>query len=225
MEITTFMIISKKIISFSLWGNKPKYIQGAIENVRLQKMYYPDWICRFYVDSTVASDIIGKLHDAEICYMPDSDGNFGLFWRFLPLDDLTVDRFIVRDTDSRLNVREAAAVREWEVSGKCFHIMRDHQGHISVPICGAMWGATSDFRPGYIYLVNKWLFENSHIYSMHDRGKFFYTDQVFLTECIWPLIADKHLAHESIVSEYKGEKRNFTLTNADGMFVGKQIEV
>ena len=218
------MTIVKKIISFSLWGSNPKYIQGAIENVRLQKMYYPDWKCRFYVDNTV--DIVEKLQeDAEIRHMPDSDDHFGLFWRFLPLDDPTIERFIVRDTDSRLNVREAAAVREWEVSGKCFHIMRDHQGHISVPICGAMWGATSDFRPGYIDLLNKWLSENSHLYSMHDRGKFFYTDQVFLSECIWPLVADKHLAHESVVSEYKGEKRNFALTNPDGMFVGKQIEV
>ena len=26
-----------KIISFSLWGNKPYYIKGAIENVKLQK--------------------------------------------------------------------------------------------------------------------------------------------------------------------------------------------
>ncbi|CAM9970164.1 unnamed protein product, partial [Discosporangium mesarthrocarpum] len=29
----------------------------------------------------------------------------GMFWRFLPADDPTVDRFIVRDVDSRLNAR------------------------------------------------------------------------------------------------------------------------
>jgi hypothetical protein len=220
------MMADKKIISFSLWGDRPKYVQGAIENLALQKIHYPDWKCRFYVDHSVpqaAIDILMK--DAEVMYMSDSDGHFGLFWRFLPLDDLTVDRFIVRDTDSRLSAREADAVKEWEQSGKIFHIMRDHQGHVSVPICGAMWGATKEFRPGCREIINKWLTDNKHLYSMHDRGKFFYTDQVFLAEYIWPLVADKHIAHESVVSCYGGDKRPFPITNPDNMFVGKQIEL
>ena len=32
----------KKIISFSLWGDRPKYVQGALENLALQKIHYPD---------------------------------------------------------------------------------------------------------------------------------------------------------------------------------------
>jgi hypothetical protein len=33
-----------------------------------------------------------------------------MFWRFLVADDPTVDRYIVRDSDSRLNAREALYV-------------------------------------------------------------------------------------------------------------------
>ncbi len=40
-------------------------------------------------------------------------GIAGMFWRFLVADDPQVDRFIVRDSDSRLNARDAYAVAEW----------------------------------------------------------------------------------------------------------------
>lgn len=225
MMLKIINMTTNKIISFSLWGTIPKYIRGAIENVRLQKVFYPEWKCRFYIDNSVPKEIVSELYkDAEVYYMPDSDENLGLFWRFLPLDDLTVDRFIVRDTDSRLNAREAAAVNEWEQSGKCFHIMRDHPYHMGIPICGAMWGATKDFRPGYVTMVNDWLSRNINRFS-NERGKYFNADQMFLTECIYPLIKDNHIAHESIPSNYGSDNRNFSVTNPDNMFVGQQIEV
>ena len=38
----------KKIISFSLWGNSPKYLIGALKNADLAKEFYRDWECHFY---------------------------------------------------------------------------------------------------------------------------------------------------------------------------------
>ena len=35
----------KKVISFSLYGNDPKYTIGMIKNVNISKELYPDWIC------------------------------------------------------------------------------------------------------------------------------------------------------------------------------------
>ena len=53
-------------------------------------------------------------------------------------DDPSVARFLIRDADSRLNLRENAAVHEWIESGYSFHIMRDHTAHF-VPINGGMF--------------------------------------------------------------------------------------
>ena len=50
-----------------------------------------------------------------------------MFWRFL-FDDSSVDIFIVRDVDSRIN-KEESAVKEWLESDKLLHIMRDHPHH------------------------------------------------------------------------------------------------
>jgi len=217
----------KKIISFSVWGSNPKYAEAAYANLQLQPEIYPGWKCRFYVDETVPLKVINLLKDnSEIVLMPPSDGNYGMFWRFEPLKDNTIDRFIVRDSDSRLNLREAAAVKEWEESGKEFHTMRDNKWHNVVPICGAMWGATSHFihRIDYDALLKRWMERNQHRIFSHPRGKYFFTDQLFLAESIWPLIINTHIAHESVESTYMGDKRKFPVENPDGSFVGQPIE-
>ena len=55
--------------------------------------------------------------------------------------DPSVDRYVVRDTDSRLNARERFAVEEWIQSGTAVHAMRDHPKHYPNPIMGGCWGA------------------------------------------------------------------------------------
>jgi hypothetical protein len=99
----------KRVISFGLYGNKPKYNVGAIKNAELVKTYFPGWICRFYITNDVLNATIDKLKElgSEIESIPSGMGyTSGMFWRFLVADDPTVDRYIVRDVDSRLNARD-----------------------------------------------------------------------------------------------------------------------
>lgn len=104
------------------------------------------WTARFYVDDTVPGSIIDLLryNHAEIVNMSGSNDMHGkiggMFWRFLVADDDRVDRYIVRDTDSRLNARDRLAVEEWIRSGTGFHIIRDHNCHCK-DVSGGMWGA------------------------------------------------------------------------------------
>ena len=153
----------KKIISFSLWGDIELYTNGAIQNVILSKIVYPDWICRFYIpkeisiktndmgpdkhsnkDNTytitkVPTEVITELknYGAEIVII-DSEGCwYSMFWRFYAISD--ADVVIFRDCDSRLSFREKYAVDEWIQSDKKVHIMRDHPWH-GATILGGMWG-------------------------------------------------------------------------------------
>ena len=48
-----YILSNKKIIAFSLWGEKPVYNVGAIRNAELAKEIYPDWICRYYLGKSV----------------------------------------------------------------------------------------------------------------------------------------------------------------------------
>lgn len=99
----------KRVISFGLYGAKEKYTIGAIRNAELWKTYFPGWVCRYYVTSDVPKDVLDTLTKlgAELETVPAGMGySSGMFWRFMVASDPTVDRFIVRDVDSRLNGRD-----------------------------------------------------------------------------------------------------------------------
>jgi hypothetical protein len=177
----------KKVICFSLWGNEYRYIGGAFQNVELAKIFYPDWICRFYMGGDVEEDTVSKLSknsNVEILKMEDKCNWTGMFWRFLAAADPTVDVMLSRDADSRLHQREKAAVDEWLSSDKQFHIMRDHQYH-SVPILGGMWGCKKGMLSNLTQAIEK-----------YEKGDFLGVDQNFLGEHVYPFVAGYSLVHD-----------------------------
>jgi hypothetical protein len=109
----------------------------------------------------------------------------GLFWRFYVLSDPDVVRFIVRDPDSRLTVRDRECVTEWINSKELFHVIRDHPHH-GIPIMGAMWGSVNGF-------ISPELIE---AYKEQKKATPFNEDQLFLREMVWPHVRDYTLAHD-----------------------------
>lgn len=178
---------TENIISFSLFGDLPRYCEIAVINARLTKQIYPEWTCRFYVDNTVPQHIITRLmqHEAQIIDMTGDDLN-GLFWRFLVAEDPHVKRFIVRDADSLLNHKERAAVDEWLLSGKHFHIMRDSLEHTELILAG-MWGGCGGILTHLRH----------HIINSTFRIKNKTIDQQFLRNAIWNTVAQSVLTHDT----------------------------
>lgn len=174
-------------ICFSLWGTNKKYTVGAIENAKLAKIIYPGWKCKFYIGNDITNDIELELlkHDCIIEKI-DSSGFIGLFWRFYGMGD-DIEYFISRDADSRLSLREKAAVDEWIDSGKSFHIMKDHKHHQHNKIMGGMFGCKGGLFKNIKEMINKYV-----INDVSERGP----DQEFLWREIYPLIKDDNLTHD-----------------------------
>tara|TARA_Y100000004_G_scaffold54504_1_gene60719 strand:+ start:485 stop:1162 length:678 start_codon:yes stop_codon:yes gene_type:complete len=175
-----------KIISFSLWGQDPKYTIGAIRNAELAAEIYPGWTCRFYTGEDVTDEIKSKLLDlkSEVIEMGGADWN-GMFWRFFAAEN--ADIMISRDTDSRLGEREKAAVDEWLASDKDFHIMRDHPYH-ATEILGGMWGARNGILKGIKGMISN--------YDTGDYDNKHQVDQNFLRELVYPLVKNSSLVHD-----------------------------
>jgi hypothetical protein len=215
----------KKIISFSLWGDKDKYIVGAFENIKLQQKYFPNWICRFYIDKNLPSYIYHKLKKlgAEVIDMdenPNTPLRLGMFWRFKVLEDNDVERFIIRDTDSRIDLRDYSVVKDWLLSKKPFHIIRDHIYH-STKIMGGMWGATNEIKKiiNYTELYNKFIDENKN------NTKFIYgPDQDFLAKYIYPKVKELALIHDNW-DRYKEGAKQIPHLNKSDEYIGKSIEL
>ena len=121
-----------KVISFSLWGSEPLYVEGAIRNADLALRVYPEWTCYYYCNSCVPIEIINRLKsksNTRVIELPNSGNSFDALNRFLAVEEDGVEYAIFRDADSRLSVREKLAVDEWISSGADIHIMRDHPYH------------------------------------------------------------------------------------------------
>jgi len=205
----------KKIIAFSLWGDNPKYCIGAIKNAKLRKRYYPDWICKFYIHKDVPLKYINELKNIEnteisIC---DSDPDWKFTTeRFCAIDEEDVLYVIFRDTDSRLNRREADAVNQWIEEDKAIHIMKDHPYHGSFPILAGMWGINKN---KFLYSMKKTL--NS--YKTHNIKEQYHYDQIFLASYIWPNFSKNATIHDEFFT-----KNDFPTQRIKDQFVGQSFD-
>jgi len=183
---------SENVIAFSLFGNKERYIRGAVRNAVIALGLYPGWRCRYYCDETVPAQVRAALAEAgaDVKLMPRPPRFAdGLFWRFLVLDDPTVVRFMIRDCDSVLNIRERKAVEEWLASGKLFHLMRDNAAHTDLLLAG-MWGGVARLLPPVSQLVQG--------FSYNPVTESRTADQQFLGRVVWPLIKNHCLIHDRV---------------------------
>lgn len=203
----------KKIISYSLYGKNPLYTFGAIENAKQIVNIYPEWTARFYCGNDVPIEILHDLekNKAEIISIHGPNDNRSKFWRFYALEDPEISHVIMRDTDSRLTHREAAAVQEWLQSDLPGHIMRDHPYH-TMPIMAGMWGCTGKLFP---HIKEK--IETFSPINKYDQ------DQTFLLKYIYPelikrgcMIHDEWYCYESNAKPFPTPRNNFE-------FVGEVI--
>jgi len=181
----------RNIISFSLFGNNPRYLHGALRNARLAPDLYPNWTCRFYCDPRVPKAVIQELKSLNSqVVMRNTPGKFyeGLLWRFEVIDDPSVDRFLVRDCDSVINIKERVAVDEWIKSPKWFHMMRDFPSHTEMVLAG-MWGGISGVFPPLKGLVKEFKPQTAATRTY---------DQHLLREMVWPTMRQSVLIHDSI---------------------------
>lgn len=196
-----------KVISYSLWGDNPKYVVGALENIKNQKELFPDWVCRFYVHPTVPENVLRALEKEGAQIYVKYDEPFikhmdapGMFWRFEVLKDTRIERCMVRDTDGRLTQREKNCVIDWERTGAEFHIIRDNVMH-GTKIMGGMWGATKDFihRINYDNLLKQ--------FTETPYQNIYCTDQEFLARKIYPLVKDTACIHDDWDRYGEGARR------------------
>jgi len=188
--------MGKKLITFSVWGQDETYLQGALENAKLAQEIYPGWTCRFYVCSStywMKHKWVQKLleFDNVSVVLRETTPSYcnGSFWRFEPMNEEGIDVMISRDTDSRLSLREKAAVDEWLESPFSFHVMRDHPYHNSYPILAGLFGIKKGKIQNIQDLILKW--------DMRTFEREYHNDQDFLATVVGALIEEDCMGHDS----------------------------
>ena len=202
----------KNVIAYSLWGDHPMYWYGALKNIELAKKYFPNFICRFYIDSKSQQELIDTIQgeNVEVILVESKDSFHGMFWRFWASEEEDVNIFLSRDCDSRFSDREFAAFHEWLESDKDFHVMRDHPYH-TVPILGGMWGSRNGIMRniGLSKLIEEW--------NQYQRKGI---DQDFLGQVVYPKIRNNCLEHSEFGINFGGQIKTFPTLRLNYEFVG-----
>tara|TARA_R100000388_G_scaffold87122_1_gene66935 strand:- start:44 stop:748 length:705 start_codon:yes stop_codon:yes gene_type:complete len=164
-----------KILSFSLYGDDPKYTIGMKRNIELlENVYGDDWKIRIYLDNSVPREMAKEYSQmgAQVYNVTGTPIIGGMFWRFLPFDDKDIDVFCVRDADSRLMKREKEAVDEWLSEGTSLHLMRDHPHH-NYTVMGGMFGFNKRPNGTYSFIEDyKSFIHNDYRFKKMDDMKF-----------------------------------------------------
>ncbi len=177
------------IISFALFGHQLRHWNGALRNARLACDLYPSWTCRFYCDEEVPRSLVRELKGlgCQVMVEPSpASPEEGLLWRLAVLDDPTVARFLIRDCDAYLSVRERVAVDQWLESGKWFHVMRDHPAQTEL-LPGGLWGGAGGVLKGCLGQIEE-VSPSSPSRSVES----------LLRERVWPLVRESVLIHDSV---------------------------
>ena len=170
-----------KYFTFSIWGNNPKYLQGAIRNAELAEEIFPDWKCVFYYDLSVPKETIVKLSTFKNTTVKEvTDNSFGAFWRFEMMFD-TPGVVLSRDTDSRLSFREKILIDNWLETDYNYMIIKDHTNHYDFPILAGMWGKKNIVMPIDLKdAMQPYIFTKQYL-----------VDQIYLRDLVWPRILDQ----------------------------------
>lgn len=197
-------MVERKIISFSLWGDNPKYCVGAFKNCLLAKRHFSEWIVHIHFDDSVPEECLESLDCFNNVILIEHNKGFGAFWRFESMKPGTI--VLSRDTDSRLSLREKKIVDEWLDSDKKMCCIRDHKNHYEFPIMAGMFGVKNGLDRNLFESMKK--YSNIHTYL---------SDQIYLRECVWPVYQNNSIVYG--IKETEWMKESYSEIGKD--FIGQ----
>lgn len=206
-----------KVFSFCLYGDKPKYIIGMHENIKIISRLFPDWRIIIYYEEETTNITPFFKYSNVIFRKGQYKGNQMMLERFKPIDDPDVEIMLVRDADSRINERDEWCIREFIKSPNMFHIIRDHPYHFSL-IMGGLWGIKKSILPRFLKMstmIDVYVSQHPNIPSF---------DQYFLSEIIYPKVRKDALIH-GCVKIYESENVINIPIKSEHMFCGQCIEI
>lgn len=112
IKMYNYSASDQNIISYSLYGNNPKYFDPVHNNIKIVKKSLPKWTVRIYLHDKVSADFRDKLIETgmQVFIVQDpivKPGNSaGAFWRFLPLcEDVNTVIFDADDNITKTQIK------------------------------------------------------------------------------------------------------------------------
>lgn len=220
----------------SLYGQLTKYTWGAIRNAQIVPVFFPGWVLRIYLpdpshaELAVPARIVSTLTSlgAQLAFVNASTQQVHPSqWRYLVADDPSVQVFLIRDADSRLTDRDAAAVNLWQNNWQPFHCIRDHLNHTAQALVDGLWGArTKPLRQLLGAPMAQLLQMDPHAVLSILPQKPPTGEVHFLGDLLWPLVQDYALCHDSVSCNMWLNAQSFPVTRTSPLeYVGQEYTI
>ena len=199
-------------------------LYGMLRYTQLVPIIFTGWRVRVYVQDPDATPsmprivrvIIRKLQNMDIEVVKlGNDTTTSLpasLWRFLIADDVGVERFVVRDANTRPGEREQIVLDHWLKTDKPIHCIRDHPNHTHLAFVPGLFGGI----PGQLRAILG--------RSVRDLMRGHSSDVDFLSTVIWPKVSGHCLCHDSVSCTRWPGARAFPVLRKENEFVGQRYD-
>jgi len=177
---------------FCIYGTKPKYTQGLVENLHAIRREFPTFHTVIHYAADVPGECLVQYRSFPNVTLEPITAKIPMMSRILCWRAGTT--YFMRDADSRVTPRDAACIRAFLASDKRAHVIRDHYFH-KTRIMGGTFG---------IRVLADWDLPAMWAAWAQPSLPSYGTDEKFLQEVIYPLIKDQLLLHTNVIA-YHGE--------------------
>jgi hypothetical protein len=186
------------------------------ENIKDISNLYPEWKVYIY-HGDIDLEPFQSYTNVVLIKVKITQHHWIRLERFTPIDNSDVSVMIVRDADSRINVRDQWCIEQFLESPLKFHVIRDHPYHAWFILAG-LWGIKKGCIPHFSFrrAIDIYI-ENS---SKNDGAAL---DQFFLKDVIYPKIKSISLAHGRFTLSGENPAIPIPLEH-NGIFCGQIIE-
>lgn len=179
----------KQAISFSLYGNAPRYYVGAIKNAIIaQQLFDDEYELIFFIGESVPQWVKSTLllfPNVRLVDMAQRrEDSTARLWRFIACE-YDYDVVMFRDCDARLSIREKMAHEQWLESGLDSHIMKDHAIGHNYAINAGMFSVKAELFRDITSLMDNFGLKDTYT-----------QDQEFLAQVVFPRIQFSCLVHD-----------------------------
>ena len=206
--------MTARLLSFSLFGQDPKYRHGMLRILQDLDHFYAGWNVVIYCDrlnhDALTPEPLGPRVEV-VLQQEISQGLEGAFWRFQAALRPGVQTLLFRDSDSLFTTREVEMVSQWLASRYDTHIIRDHPYHQS-PVMAGMLGV----KGRSLQLLSGLVRRRMRARRCTEYGD----DQVFLSEDFYPRVRSRALVHTDCVRYFPERTQPMPPDRPGEMFVG-----
>lgn len=197
------------VFSFSLFGYLDKYCKGMLRNVEEITKRFPEAEIWVYCGTGIPDAILKTLESSSNVrlFYTEESGDVVKIFRYLPIDDPTVDICIVRDADSRVIQRDQQSIQDFLKTEKLTQIVRDHRVH-TVPILGGM----VSFRKGAIPYAMRDLISYFFTHDLKNKKFDYEDDQNFLRRYVYPLVIENSLIQDEYNQPFEDSSRHVKIS-------------